>query len=78
MVPYLQAETTGDAEQIKGLKAVVPGESVQKKPGLEEAAITGMSVHEPKAGAISSFVWGRSQPLSVPQLPSVHSACRDG
>lgn len=75
VVAYLQAETTGDAEQTKGLRAVVPAESVQKKPGLEEAAVTGMSGHEPKAGAIPSFVWGRSQPLSVPHLLSGDSAC---
>jgi len=30
---------------------------------------------EPKAAAIPSFVWGRSQPLSVPQLPSLYTSC---
>lgn len=56
----------------------MPSEFVQKKPGLEEAAVTGMSVCEPKAGAIPSFVQGRSQILSVPQLPIMDSACWDG
>lgn len=59
-----QKETTGDAEQRKELKAVVPGESVQKKPGLEEVMVIGTC--EPKAGAISISVWGRCQALSVP------------
>lgn len=57
VVLYSQKETIGDAEQRKELKAVVPGESVQKKPGLEEVMVMGMC--ESKAGAISSFVWGR-------------------
>lgn len=64
-----QTETRGDAEQRKDLRAVVPGESVQKKPGLEEVTVMGMC--EPKAGAISSFVQGWSQALSVPQLPTM-------
>lgn len=73
VVLYPQTETTGDAEQRKELRAVVPGECVQKKPGLEEVMVMGTC--EPKAGAISSFAWGRSQALSEPQLPSTDRAC---
>lgn len=76
VVLYPQKETIGDAEQMKELKAVVPGESVQKKTCLEEVVVMGTC--EPKSGAISSFVWGRSQAVSVPQLPSMVRACWDG
>lgn len=76
VVLYPQTEAIGDAEQREKLKVVVPGEPVQKKPGLEKVTVMGSC--EPKAGAISSFVWDRSQVLSVPQLPSMVRACWDG
>lgn len=76
VVLYAQTETMGDAEQKKELKAAVPGESVQKQPGLEQVMVMGAC--EPKAGAISSFVQGRSQALSVPQFPTMVRVCWDG
>lgn len=50
----------------KGWKPVVPGESVQRKPGLEEAAVTGTSVREPKAGALYGAGLSPSLCLSFP------------
>lgn len=54
VVLYPQTEAIGDAEQREKLKVVVPGEPVQKKPGLEKVTVMGSC--EPKAGAISSFL----------------------
>ena len=48
VVPCLQAETAGNTEQTEELKAVVLAESVWKKPGLGEVAVTGMSVRNLK------------------------------